>query len=164
MSETTPKRPGDDISHAQDQLARALGRARIGEDRNLANQVRELGERLAHLLAGLLRMGRLHSADNTAFDKPVEELRRGLEQLTELLGSTHLVAVEDPRPPAHQEGLRLGLGGRLTDERQVRRPLHRLQFGIHADVLQVPLDGLDDPLVFEITADWMRPASDSALP
>ena len=58
----------DDLSRAQDALARALGRARIGEDRALANQVRELGERLAHLLSGLLRMTRLHSPDNRFSD------------------------------------------------------------------------------------------------
>jgi hypothetical protein len=85
----------DDLSRAQDALGRALGRARIGEDRALANQVRELGERLAHLLSGLLRMTRLHSPDNTAFNKPVEDLHAALVQLTDLLGSVHLVAVED---------------------------------------------------------------------
>lgn len=86
---------GDEIGRAQQALGRALGRARIGEDRALANHVRELGERLAHLLAGLLRMTRLHSPDNSAFDKPVADLHTALVQLHELLGSVHLVAVED---------------------------------------------------------------------
>lgn len=85
----------DEISRAQETLARALARARIGEDRALANQVRELGERLAHLLAGLLRMTRLHSPDNSAFNKPVADLHATLVQLHDLLGSVHLVAVED---------------------------------------------------------------------
>jgi hypothetical protein len=85
----------DDLSRAQEALARALGRARLGEDRALANQVRELGERLAHLLLGLLRMTRLHSPDNNAFNKPVEDLHMTLVQLHDLLGSVHLVAVED---------------------------------------------------------------------
>jgi hypothetical protein len=86
---------GDDIGRAQEALARALGRARLGEDRALANQVRELGERLAHLLSGLLRMTRLHSPDNAAFNKPVEDLHVTLVELHALLGSVHLVAVED---------------------------------------------------------------------
>ena len=85
----------DEIGRAQQTLARALGRARIGEDRALANHVRELGERLAHLLSGLLRMTRLHSPDNSAFNKPVADLHTTLVQLHELLGSVHLVAVED---------------------------------------------------------------------
>jgi hypothetical protein len=42
----------DEITQAQASLARALGRARMGEDRALANRVCELGERLAHLLSG----------------------------------------------------------------------------------------------------------------
>jgi len=85
----------DELSRAQETLARALGRARIGEDRALANHVRELGERLAHLLSGLLRMTRLHSPDNNAFNKPVADLDATLVQLHDLLGSIHLVAVEE---------------------------------------------------------------------
>lgn len=85
----------DELSRAQEALARALGRARIGEDRALANRVRELGERLAHLLTGLLRMTRMHSPDNSAFNKPVADLQATLVDLQELLGSVHLVAVED---------------------------------------------------------------------
>ena len=85
----------DDIGRAQELLGRAIGRARIGEDRELANRVRELGERLAHLLLGLLRMTRMHSPDNHAFDRPVEELHLTLVHLNEILGAVHLVAVED---------------------------------------------------------------------
>ena len=85
----------DDLAQAQERLGRALGRARVGEDRELANHVRELGERLAHLLAGLLKMTRLHAPDNHAFDKPVAELHATLVQLGDLLGAIHLVAVED---------------------------------------------------------------------
>jgi hypothetical protein len=85
----------DDLSQAQGELGRALGRARIGEDRALFNLVRELGERLAYLLSGLLRMTRMHSPDNHAFDQPVGELHRTLVRLHETLGPIHLVAVED---------------------------------------------------------------------
>ncbi len=95
MGEPAPPADLDDLSRAQEDLARALGRARIGEDRALANLVRELGERLAHLLAGLLRMTQLHSPDNSAFNQPVEELHRTLVKLHDTLGAVHLVAVED---------------------------------------------------------------------
>jgi hypothetical protein len=95
VGEPVPPADIDDLSRAQGDLARALGRARIGEDRALANLVRELGERLAHLLAGLLRMTQLHSPDNAAFNQPVEELQRTLVRLHDTLGAVHLVAVED---------------------------------------------------------------------
>jgi len=95
VGEGQPLQDVDDLSRAQEELARALGRARIGEDRALFNLVRELGERLAHLLSGLLRMTRMHSPDNRAFDQPVGELHRTLVRLHETLGPIHLVAVED---------------------------------------------------------------------
>lgn len=95
MAETRPPRDQDDLSDAQDELGRALGRARIGEDRALFNLVRELGERVAYLLSGLLRMTRMHSPDNRAFDQPVGEMHRTLVRLHETLGPIHLVAVED---------------------------------------------------------------------
>jgi len=40
-------------------------------------------------------MSRLHSPDNRAFDQPVAELHTTLVRLEELLGSVHVVAVED---------------------------------------------------------------------
>ncbi len=95
MSDSADPRDLDDLTQAQEELGRALGRARIGEDRALFDQVRELGERLAYLLSGLLRMTRMHSPDNRAFDQPVAELHRTLVRLHEILGPIHLVAVED---------------------------------------------------------------------
>jgi len=88
-------RPIDDLAQAQQSLSRALGRARAGEDRELAQKVREGGESLAHLLGGLLKMSRVHAADNRAFDAPAEGFGKALGQLVELLGPVHLAAVED---------------------------------------------------------------------
>jgi hypothetical protein len=85
----------DELARAQSALSRAIGRARAGEDRELAQRVRERGEQLAHMLAGLLKMSRVHAADNRAFDAPVQEFGRALEQLVGLLGPVHLVTVED---------------------------------------------------------------------
>jgi HD-GYP domain-containing protein (c-di-GMP phosphodiesterase class II) len=85
----------DDLQRAQDELARALGRARAGEDRDLAQRVRESGEQLAHLLSGLLKLTRVHSPDNRAFDAPATEFGKALAALVELLGTVHLVTVED---------------------------------------------------------------------
>jgi hypothetical protein len=95
VSEPLPPGDADALTRAQEDLARALGRARIGEDRALFDLVRELGERLAYLLSGLLRMTRTHSPDNRAFDQPVGELHRTLVRLHETLGPIHLVAIED---------------------------------------------------------------------
>jgi hypothetical protein len=85
----------DELERAQSDLGRALGRARAGEDRELAGQVRERGEQLTVLLAGLLKLTRVHAPDNHAFDAPVAEMARALTALDELLGVVTLVTVED---------------------------------------------------------------------
>ncbi|OFX24732.1 MAG: hypothetical protein A2V77_14630 [Anaeromyxobacter sp. RBG_16_69_14] len=87
--------PTNDLSLAQLSLGRAIGRARAGEDRELAQKVREGGEALAHVMAGLLKMSKVHAPDNRAFDAPVDQLARALDELVNLLGTVHLVAVED---------------------------------------------------------------------
>lgn len=136
MDESQAPEPTDDLSRAQDALARALGRARIGEDRALANQVRELGERLAHLLSGLLRMTRLHSPDNSAFNKPVEDLHTTLVQLHELLGSVHLVAVEDQ---VYVNDIRIRSGDKASSMRDLGAELQRHNTG--GLTFHLPLDG-----------------------
>lgn len=85
----------DELARAQERLGRVVGRARAGEDRDLSQKVRELGERVAHALGGLLKMSRVHAADNRAFDAPMEQLSRALGDLVELLGPVHLVTVEE---------------------------------------------------------------------
>jgi hypothetical protein len=126
----------DEISRAQETLGRALGRARIGEDRALANHVRELGERLAHLLSGLLRMTRLHSPDNNAFNKPVADLHTTLVELHELLGSVHLVAVEDQ---VYVNDIRIRSGDKASSIPELGAELeHHNAGGI---VFHQPLDG-----------------------
>jgi len=85
----------DELSSAQSALGRALGRARAGEDRELAQRVREGGEAMAHMLGGLLKLTHTHSADNRAFDAPVAEFGRALAAMSDQLGTVHLVTVED---------------------------------------------------------------------
>jgi len=85
----------DELARAQSELARTLGRARAGEDRALHDAVRERGEQLAHLLAGVVRLTRVHAPENHAFDAPVAELVRVLADLHVRLGTVHLVTVED---------------------------------------------------------------------
>ena len=129
----------DELARAQTALGRALGRARAGEDRELAQKVREGGEQLAQMLGGLLKLTRTHSPDNHAFDAPVAEFARALGALGELLGTVHLVTVEDQvyvndiRIRSEGKGGGRDLGGELRrhntgglslhgalDERQVR--------------------------------------------
>jgi hypothetical protein len=85
----------DDVVHAQSEIGRALRRAHAGEDRALAVRVREEGDRLARLLAGVLAMARMHALDNRAFDQPLRDLGAVLTHLTALLGSVHLLTVEE---------------------------------------------------------------------
>jgi len=85
----------DDLQQAQRSLGRSVGKARAGEDRELAQRVRETGETLAHMLGGLLKMSHVHAADNHAFDAPVAEFGRALQTLHGLIGTVHLVAVQD---------------------------------------------------------------------
>jgi hypothetical protein len=135
VSESIPTTT-DDIGRAQEELGRAIGRARIGEDRELANRVRELGERLAHLLLGLLRMTRMHSPDNHAFDRPVEELHNTLVHLHEILGSIHLVAVEDQ---VYVNDIRIRTGEKATSTQELGDELRRHNVG--GVTFHQPLEG-----------------------
>lgn len=85
----------DDLQRAQAGLARALGRARAGEERELAQRVRTMGEQLSHLLSGLLKPARVHDPSGKALDQPVKELGNALGALLEPLGTVQLVALED---------------------------------------------------------------------
>jgi HD-GYP domain-containing protein (c-di-GMP phosphodiesterase class II) len=125
----------DDLTRAQEALGRAIGRARVGEDRELANTVRELGERLAHLLSGLLRMSRLHSPDNRAFDQPVAEVRATLVRLGEILGAVHLVAVEDQ---VYVNDIRIRGSEKASSLRELGQELQRHNVG--GITLHEPLD------------------------
>ncbi len=85
----------DEMRAAQRSLGRTLGKAHAGEDRELAQRVRDDGEQLCQMLAGLLKMTRVHAADNRAFDAPLAELCRALSGLLHLVGEVHVVAVDD---------------------------------------------------------------------
>jgi hypothetical protein len=85
----------DDLFLAQKRLGRTLERASIGEDRQLAQTVREKGEGFANLFFSLLRMTRIYELNNESFRRPVEELNGVLGWLLDNLGVVHLVAVED---------------------------------------------------------------------
>jgi HD-GYP domain-containing protein (c-di-GMP phosphodiesterase class II) len=85
----------DTLLEAQDKLSRAIDKFRAGEDKELATQVRELGDRFVRIFAGALSMSRIHDLKNQAFESPIRESSRALTELCELLGPIQLVMVED---------------------------------------------------------------------
>ncbi len=91
MSDAEPT----NVSDAQARIAKALDRARAGEDKELATQVRERGEQVAHLLSGAARMTHIHHIDNKAFEAPCRELASAIAKLHDLLGLVQVVMVED---------------------------------------------------------------------
>ena len=85
----------DQAATLQRTLEKALERARTTDDRELAAHIREEGRRLVFLLNGLIRTCRLYSVDNQAFEAPASELASTLAGLLRLLGTVHLICVED---------------------------------------------------------------------
>jgi len=85
----------DELQAAQAALGRSIGRARAGEDPQLAGLVREKGEQMVGLLFGLMRTSRAYAPGNPALNQPVAELTAALDKLVHLLGALHLVAIED---------------------------------------------------------------------
>jgi len=158
VSDSAVPRDLDDLTQAQEDLARALGRARIGEDRALFDLVRELGDRLAYLLSGLLRMTRMHSPDNQAFDQPVAEVERTLVRLHETLGPIHLVAVEDQ---VYVNDIRIRTGEKDSAIRELGTELARHNVGevtFHEPLDDAGVRGLVGALGGEAAAELPRTA------
>lgn len=88
-------------------LEKALARAHLADDRELAGRVREEGRRLVFLLNGLIRMTRMYDPENAAFDSPSRDLVGALKGLLELLGAVHVICVEDQ---IYVNDIRLRLG------------------------------------------------------
>ncbi|MEW6367829.1 MAG: HD domain-containing protein [Acidobacteriota bacterium] len=76
-------------------LEKALARAALSDDREMAAKVREEGRRLVFLLGGLIRISRLYDPENSAYTGPSNDAAGALSGLLELLGAVHVVCVED---------------------------------------------------------------------
>ena len=76
-------------------LEKALHRAKLADDRELAGHVREEGRRFVFLLNGLIRSSRLYQSENTTFDAPAAETAATLAALVQRLGAVHVVCVEE---------------------------------------------------------------------
>ena len=85
---------GANLDASQEQLGKALDKAHQGEDKELAGQIRDTGERFVRQLFGAMRLTGIHDLENKAYDKPIKELVVTLGQLIDLLGAVHLVSVE----------------------------------------------------------------------
>lgn len=84
----------DELGLAQITIGHAIKDARGGEDREISQSVREMGEHFVRVLHGLVKLTRMHASDNSAFAQPTRELVLTLQRLYDLLGVTHLVCVE----------------------------------------------------------------------
>ncbi len=83
-----------DLHDDQKVLGHAITAARAGEDKALAQQVRDQGEIAVRLLTGLWRLMRTHEPDNDAFAAPTRDFAAALRTLIDLLGPLRLVCVE----------------------------------------------------------------------
>jgi hypothetical protein len=79
----------------QRNLEKAVARASLADDRDLAGQIRDEGQRLVFLLNALVRSSRLYQAGSAAMDGLANETSQMLKRLLALLGAVHVVAVED---------------------------------------------------------------------
>lgn len=122
MSDAEERQVSDD----QLSLGKALERALASEDRELAAQVRDGGLNLVRLLFGLLRLNRVHAADNQVFVKPLQDLHDVLEHLVDLLGVVHLIAVEDQ---VYVNDVRVRMHDRGEGAAELGQELRRLQVG-----------------------------------
>ena len=84
----------DELESGQASLAAAIESARAGEDRQLGQRIRELGEQFVRLMNGLVRLNAIHSPNNHAFDTPTTELVSALKRLERLIGQVMVVCVE----------------------------------------------------------------------
>lgn len=132
----------DSVHDAQQLIAKALDRARAGEDKELTTQVRERGEQVAHLLSGTVRMTHIHHIDNRAFEAPCRELAAAFARLHDLLGLVQLVMVEDQ---IYINDIRMRFDVRNEDSRELTHLWHRHETGgvtLHAPITEAQVKSL----------------------
>ena len=153
----------DQILSSQEQLGKALDRARAGEDRVVATAIREDGERIIRILFGLLRMLRLHDLQNEAFDKPILEFVEITSQLCQLLGAINLVTVEEQ---VYINDIRIRFDERTESGRMMGVELMRHRIGgitIHNPLSQENVRALVEVLAQEPDEDAPRTAIANGL-
>ncbi|MEI8259307.1 MAG: HD domain-containing protein, partial [Deltaproteobacteria bacterium] len=87
-------RTEEEIAEAQQRVGQALARAHVSEDRLVIGKIREHGEQFVRSLVGLVRLQRIHAANNEAFTAPSLEAAAAIVRLMELLGVVEVSAIE----------------------------------------------------------------------
>jgi hypothetical protein len=137
----------EEIMESQEQLGKALDRARAGEDRALAVAVREDGEKFVRIFYGLLRMLRLHDLENEAFSRPISEFVETVDQLCQLLGAVNVVCVEEQ---VYVNDIRIRFDESAESGRMMGRELLRHRIG--GITLHAPLTEAQGRMMVEIFA------------
>lgn len=151
------------LADAQSRIAKALDRARAGEDKELAQQVRDRGEALVNLLAGTARMTHIHHIENKAFQAPCRELAATLEKLHELLGLVQVVMVEDQ---VYVNDIRLRFEARNEVPRELAALWRRHEAGgftVHTKLDEAQVKALIVAVVGEPAASHPRVALQAVL-
>lgn len=151
------------LADAQARIAKALDRARAGEDKELAQQVRDRGEALVNLLAGTARMTHIHHIDNKAFQAPCRELAATLEKLHDLLGLVQVVMVEDQ---VYVNDIRLRFEARNEVPRELAALWRRHEAGgltVHTKLDEAQVKALIVAVVGEPAASHPRVALQAVL-
>ncbi|MBM4392692.1 MAG: HD domain-containing protein [Deltaproteobacteria bacterium] len=116
----------DEITQGQEALGKAIEHARAGEDKQLAQRVRELGESFVRLMNGLVRLRAIHAPDNHAFDEPTSQLVTTLHTLEQLIGQVMIVCVEGQ---VYVNDIRVRMDERLSGPAELEAELGRHSCG-----------------------------------
>ena len=141
----------DEIDSGQASLAKALESARAGEDRQLGQRIRELGEQLVRLMNALVRLNAIHAPENHAFDQPTTELVGALKRLEKLIGQVMVVCVEGQ---VYVNDVRVRMDERISGPAELEADLAR--HGCGGLSFAKPLD---DPGVRQLAACVAAPAN-----
>ncbi len=125
----------DEISAGQEALGKAIEQARAGEDRQLAQRVRDCGEQFVRLMNGLVRLRAIHAPDNHAFDEPSTQLVATLRTLDRLVGQVMIVCVEGQ---VYVNDIRVRMDERMSGPAELEAELAR--HGCGGLTFQRPLD------------------------
>ncbi len=153
---STEPDPDFDFQRDQQAIGQAIDAARAGEDKALAQQVRDGGEQTVRLLTGLWRLMRTHDPSNDAFDTPVADFVELLARLHDLLGPLQIVCVEGQ---VYLNDVRIRMDERVGGGADLEQELRKHGCGgIH---FGVPLSGPQIRTLLHVLA--ARPADEHPL-
>jgi len=116
----------DSIIDAQKSLGKSLFQAGASEDREIADYIRDQGQRLAKILNGLFRLTKTHRLNNSAFNAPTIEFVSVLTSLYETIGPIHILCVENQ---VYVNDIRIRFEAHLEHSMALGRDLRRHNSG-----------------------------------